>query len=253
MKNSPTRRNLCGQVVDDLGRRILAGEVKPGEPLPQEWTLCDQLGVSRTVVREAIKSLAAKGLVESRAKRGTIVRPTRAWNYLDPEVLRWKVSVDAEGQHLFHLTELRRTIEPAAAGMAAERATEENLRLISQACEQMQRTADNVEHFLAADIQFHVEILHAAGNPFFTPIANVISTSLESSLRVTNRQPADNHASVPVHQRVMKAICARKPTAAQAAMRALLNEAAGRIERALGGELLAQASRTTGTRRTASD
>jgi len=229
-----SRRNLCGQVVYDLGCRILAGEVKPGDPLPQEWTLCDQMGVSRTVVREAIKSLAAKGLVESRAKRGTIVRPARVWNYLDPEVLDWQARADVDGRHLFHLTELRQTIEPPAAGMAAERATDEDLRLISRACEEMQRTVDSVEDFLAADVQFHVEILHATGNPFFAPVANVISASLESSLRVTNRQPADNHASVPVHQKVMKAICARKPTSAQAAMRSLLNEAADRIENALG-------------------
>ncbi len=234
MEISRSRRNLCGQVVHDLGCRILAGEVKPGDPLPQEWTLCDQMGVSRTVVREAIKSLAAKGLVESRARRGTIVRPPRVWNYLDPEVLDWQARADVDGRHLFQLTELRRTIEPPAAGMAAERATDENLRLISRACEEMQRAADSVEDFLAADIQFHVEILHATGNPFFAPIANVISASLESSLRVTNRQPTDNHASVPVHQKVMKAICARKPTRAQAAMRSLLNEAADRIDSALG-------------------
>jgi DNA-binding FadR family transcriptional regulator len=235
MEISRSRRNLCGQVVDDLGRRILAGEVKPGEPLPQEWTLCDQMGVSRTVVREAIKSLAAKGLVESRAKRGTIVRPERVWNYLDPQVLEWQAIVDVDGQHLFHLTELRTTIEPPAAGMAAERGTDESLRLISQAFEEMERTADSVEDFLTADIQFHVEILHATGNPFFAPIANVISASLESSLRLTNRQPADNHASVPVHQKVKRAICSRKPASAQSAMRSLLNEAAERIDSALGG------------------
>ena len=116
MEISRSRRNLCGQVVYDLGCRILAGEVKPGDPLPQEWTLCDQMGVSRTVVREAIKSLAAKGLVESRAKRGTIVRPARVWNYLDPEVLDWQARADVDGRHLFHLTELRQTIEPPAAG-----------------------------------------------------------------------------------------------------------------------------------------
>lgn len=235
MRISRSRRNLCGQVVYDLGCQILAGEVKPGEPLPQEWTLCDQMGVSRTVVREAIKSLAAKGLVESRAKRGTIVRPARSWNYLDPEVLDWQARADADGRHLFHLTELRRTIEPPAAGMAAERASDEDLQLISLACDEMERMADSVENFLAADIRFHVEILHATGNPFFAPIANVISASLESSLRLTNRQPADNHASVPVHRKVKKAICARRPTSAQAAMRSLLNEAADRIENALDG------------------
>ena len=234
MRISRSRRNLCGQVAHDLGCRILAGELKPGTAIPQEWTLCDQLGVSRTVVREAIKSLAAKGLVESRAKRGTIVRPDRSWNYLDPEVLDWQARADIDGRHLFHLTELRQTIEPAAAGMAAERATDESLRLIAEAYEQLQRTADSVEDFLAADIRFHVEILHATGNPCFAPVANVIAASLESSLRVTNRQPEDNRASVPVHRRVMKAICARKPSSARAAMRSLLSEAADRITRASG-------------------
>jgi DNA-binding FadR family transcriptional regulator len=233
MQTRRSRRNLCGQVVHDLGCRILAGEVKPGEPLPQEWTLCDQMGVSRTVVREAIKSLAAKGLVDSRAKRGTVVRPARLWNYLDPEVLDWQARADSDGRYLFHLTELRQIIEPAAAGMAAERATDYELRLIAEACEDMARTVDSVEDFLAADIRFHIEILHATGNPFFAPVANVISTSLESSLRVTNRQVADNRASVPVHQKVTKAICARQSSKAQTAMRTLLSDATARIERAL--------------------
>lgn len=233
MEISVSPRNLCGQVVDELGRRILAGELKPGDALPQEWTLCDQLGVSRTVVREAIKSLAAKGLVESRAKRGTLVRPTRVWNYLDPDVLAWQTRADADGRHLYHLTELRQIVEPPAAAMAAKRAGEEDLRRISQAFGQMEQGADSVEEFLAADIQFHVEILHATGNPLFAPVANVISTSLEASLRVTNRQPSDNHASIPVHRKVLKAICARKPKIAQAAMRALLTEATERLESAL--------------------
>ena len=232
MEITRSRRNLCGQVVHDLGCQILAGKVKPGEPLPQEWTLCDQMGVSRTVVREAIKSLAAKGLVESRAKRGTTVRPTKSWNYLDPQVLEWQARADVDGRHLSHLTELRRTIEPAAAALAAERATYEQLGAICGACEEMKRTVDSVEDFLAADIRFHVEILHATGNPFFAPIANVISASLESSLCVTNRQPDENRTSVPLHQKVMKAICARKPKTAEAAMRSLLNDAAGRIENA---------------------
>ena len=227
------RRNLCGQVVHDLGCRILAGEVKPGEPLPQEWTLCEEMGVSRTVVREAIKSLAAKGLVESRAKRGTIVRPPRDWNYLDPEVLDWQARADVGGSYLFHLTELRRSIEPVAAAMAAERATDEELQNIARALAEMEQSADCLESFLQADIRFHVEILHATGNPFFAPIANVISTALESSLRVTNRQPDENRASVPVHKKVMKAICARQPKKAQAAMQDLLNDATDRIQRAL--------------------
>ena len=232
MKRAQSPRNLCAQVVHELGNRILAGDFVPGQPLPQEMTLCDQLGVSRTVIREAIKSLSAKGLVQSRAKLGTLVQPARGWNYLDPEVLQWQLQADTSGLQLFHLIEFRRTIEPTAAALAAERASDEELQKIADACEDMRGNVDDVDAFLVADLRFHTLILHATGNPFFAPVANVISVALESSLRVTNRQPANNRTSVPVHQKVMKAIVTRKPNAAQAAMRALLNDAASRIENA---------------------
>jgi DNA-binding FadR family transcriptional regulator len=88
-----------------------------------------------------------------------------------------------------------------------------------------------VDAFLAADLRFHIQVLHASGNPFFAPVANVVSSALLSSLRVTNRKPADNATSVPVHQRVLKAIRAREPAKAEAAMKALLSDAAARIQR----------------------
>lgn len=235
MKATPSPRNLFGQVVHNLGRQILAGSIRPGDPLPQETALCDQMGVSRTVIREAIKSLAAKGLVESRAKRGTIVLPARSWNYLDPDVLQWQTDSDVNGQQLSFLTEFRQALEPVAAALAAERASDAQLQAISSACSDMEIATESVETFLAADLRFHTAILHATGNPFFAPVANVISASLESSLRVTNRQPADNRDSVPVHQDVMNAICARDSSAAEQAMRALLRDAAQRIENAADG------------------
>ncbi len=232
MENMRSRRNLCGQVVHDLGCQILAGDVKPGDPLPQEAVLCDKMGVSRTVIREAIKSLAAKGLVDSRAKRGTIVLPARSWNYLDPEVLDWQSRADTGDSQLFFLTEFRQTIEPAAAALAAERASDEQLQAIREAFEQMEENTDKVDEFLKADLQFHTEILHATGNLFFSPVANVIHVSLASSLRVTNRQASDNRTSIPPHRKVLDAICARDPEAAREAMRLLLKDANERIQRA---------------------
>ena len=127
MELRSVRQNLCGQVIDDLGRRIVRGEVQPGDALPQEAALCHQLGVSRTVVREAVKALAAKGLVDSRPKRGTVVRPSRAWSFLDPEVLQWQTETDPDGRQLTYLTELRQAVEPVAAAMAAARASEEEI------------------------------------------------------------------------------------------------------------------------------
>ena len=232
METMRSRRNLCGQVVHDLGCQILAGKVKPGEPLPQEAVLCDKMGVSRTVIREAIKSLAAKGLVDSRAKRGTIVLPARSWNYLDPEVLDWQSRADTSDSQLFFLTEFRQAIEPAAAALAAERATDEQLQLIRDAFERMEQHTDSVEEFLQADLEFHSEILHAAGNLFFSPVANVIHVSLASSLRVTNRQASDNRTSIPPHRKVLDAISDRDPEAAREAMRSLLDDADARIKKA---------------------
>ncbi|WP_404309838.1 FadR/GntR family transcriptional regulator [Neorhodopirellula lusitana] len=234
MKKHAPPRNLCGQVIHELGGRILAGEIPPGQAIPQEWTLCEQLGVSRTVVREAIKGLAAKGLVESRAKRGTLVRPSNQWNYLDPEVIQWQSGSDSTGSNLLRLTEFRQTIEPKAAAMAAKRASEEQLQHISDAWDQMEEAAGNdVEKFLAADILFHVEILHATGNPFFSPVAHAISASLESSLRVTNCLPSDNLSSLPLHKKVLKAIITGQATQAHNAMLSMLNDATKRIEKAI--------------------
>ena len=224
------RQNLCGQVVHDLGRRIVRGEVLPGDTLPQEPTLCEQLGVSRTVVREAVKVLTAKGLVDSRPKRGTVVKPDRSWNMLDAEVLQWRTEADPDGQHLAHLTELRLAVEPAAAAMAASRASENEVARIGEAFDAMVDSVASLEEFLKADLDFHVEVLHASGNPFFSPVANVVSSALLSSLRVTNRKPEDNVTSLPVHERVLKAIRARDSHLAEKAMKALLSDAATRIE-----------------------
>ena len=230
MELRPVRQNLCGQVVHDLGRRIVRGDVQPGDALPQETALCHELGVSRTVVREAVKVLAAKGLVDSRPKRGTVVRPSKTWSYLDAEVLLWRTETDPDGRQLIYLTELRQAIEPVAAAMAASRASDEDISLIANAVQAMEASVDSVQAFLAADLRFHIQVLHASGNPFFAPVANVVSSALLSSLRVTNRKPADNATSVPVHQRVLKAIRAHKPAKAEAAMRALLLDAAARIQ-----------------------
>lgn len=227
------RQNLCGQVVHDLGRRIVRGDVVPGEALPQEATLGEELGVSRTVIREAVKVLTAKGLVDSRPKRGTVVRTNKDWNFFDPEVLLWRTETDPDGRHLLHLTELRQVVEPAAAAMAASRASDDEIALVAEACENMSASVDRFDEFLAADRQFHFEVLNAAGNPFFAPVANVVSSALMSSLRVTNRKPTDNATSVPVHQRVLRAIERRQPAKAESAMKELLGDALKRIEKNL--------------------
>ena len=231
MEPSRTRHNLCGQVVQDLGRRIVHGEFRPGAVLPQEATLCDQFVVSRTVVREAVKVLAAKGLVDSRPKRGTVVRPSANWSHLDADLLQWRTESDAAADHLVYLTELRQAVEPAAAAMAAARAAPEDIARIAEACRAMREGVGDVEAFVAADRQFHIAVLQASGNPFLAPIANVVHSALGASLRVTNRKREENATSVPLHERVLKAIQAREPAKAQKAMQQLLRDATTRIQR----------------------
>ncbi len=226
-------RNLCGHVVHELGSRIVRGEVSPGETLPHENALCQELGVSRTVVREAVKTLAAKGLVEPRPKRGTVVQPRDNWNVLDRDVLEWNARSDRPEAFLRHLIELRQAVEPAAASLAARRADEAGVARIEQACREMHDSVNDSDAFAQADLAFHLAILDAAGNPFFAPVANVIRSAMHSSLRVTNRSASENRASIPLHQAVFRSIRRGNAVRAESAMKKLLADASARIERHL--------------------
>src|SRR5882724_7376983 len=165
-------RNVHSQVADRIGALIVRGDVLPGDPLPSEVKICEMLDVSRTVVREAIRTLTGKGLVESRAKSGTRVRPPQQWNQLDPDVLRWRLEASDMDSYLAKLFQLRCAVEPAAAALAATRAGEEDLALIRTAYEGMAAAKVN-EKFVEADIAFHQSIYFATRNEFFWPIAQM--------------------------------------------------------------------------------
>src|SRR6476620_11614265 len=126
------RRGLHGQVVHQVGVSIVRGELEPGELMPDDAIVAEP-SVSRTVVREAIKVLAAKGLVESRPKTGTRVRPRSDWNLIDPDVLAWQLKAGPTREFLEDALELRRMIEPGAARLAAARATDEEIEALEQA------------------------------------------------------------------------------------------------------------------------
>src|ERR671936_329887 len=140
------RRGLHGAVVHEIGVRIVRGELKPGDTLPDNG-LADEPAVSRTVLREAIKVLAAKGLVESRPKIGTRVRPRRDWNLLDPDVLAWQIEAGPDAHFLGQALELRRMIEPAAPRLAAKRAAPEQVAALYDAYEAMAAAGDDLDAF----------------------------------------------------------------------------------------------------------
>jgi len=167
------KRNLFGQVLEGLGSRIVRGELQPGQTLP-ETELCRDLGASRTVVREVLKTLSAKGLVDTRTRTGTRVLEATHWNLLDLDVLGWRYAAMPRVQFFRELFELRRMIEPNAAALAAERATAPDIKAIADAYADMQKAPHESQSAIDADLSFHRAVLSAAHNELLTQMAGVI-------------------------------------------------------------------------------
>ena len=225
------RGGLHGQIVHAIGRQILSGKIPPGELLPAPAGL----PVSRTVVREAIKVLAAKGLVESRPKTGTRVRPRHAWNLLDPDVLAWQQEGAGPTAFLRKLTEVRLIVEPAVAELAAQRAGAIELRAIDEAYREMEAALSgrsrDYEAFDRADIVFHRGILRACGNELLEQMGHVVYAALMLSFQATSRLPGRAKASLPKHRAILDAIRDRNPRRAGLAMRRLVRSSAREIGR----------------------
>lgn len=221
-------RNLHGQVVHELGRRIVGGACAPGEALPNEEELCRELGVSRTALRESVKVLAAKGLVESRPRIGTRVRASESWNLLDPDVLAWRCATLPDPQFVLQLTEMREIIEPASAGLAARNRTQVQLRQIEDAYAAMAAT-QTLETFVSADLEFHSAILDATNNPLLRPLAAMIGSALEMLLGLSARRADNFKVGLPDHKSVLEAIRAQDGAAAMKHMSSLLADTRGRL------------------------
>lgn len=200
-----TGRNLHGQVVKALGHGVLGGTYPAGELLPNEEDLCRTLDVSRTVLREAIKVLAAKGLLESRPRVGTWVRPESTWNMLDPDVLSWRCATGPDAQFLRHLSEVREIIEPAAAALAARSRSPEQLAALEAAFAAMENAAD-VNQWVEADLAFHHAVLQATNNPLLVPLAAIIGSALKSLLKISARRADGFSDALPDHRKVLDAI-----------------------------------------------
>lgn len=172
--------NLREQVLNAIGKRIIGGQLKPGDVLPKEDALSEQYEVSRTVIREAVKGLAARGLVESRPKVGTIIRPRSEWQMLDPAVLDWVATAEPETQFKLRLAEVRLTIEPATAELAARNATEEDIVAIEEAFHQLETAIGDEKAWSVADLAFHESMVAACHNEFLAYIVRALRKPLYS-------------------------------------------------------------------------
>ncbi|GAA3788961.1 FadR/GntR family transcriptional regulator [Qipengyuania pelagi] len=221
--------NLTLGLLNEVGRQVVVGEFEE-QPFPTEADLAVKYGVSRSVTREALKMLAAKGLVSARPKRGTFVRPPDDWNLFDPDVLRWLLERKFSVQLLRQFNELRVAVEPQAAKLAAQRARPVQVAAIANGLERMRAAEQNEDDALESDIEFHVAILNASGNPFFVQFRDVVETALRTSIRFTNRV-AGRTASIEDHERVLSAIAAGDPDRAVTMMRNLLDDVLSLIDR----------------------
>ena len=232
-RKAPSRSHTV-RVVDHLGEAIVSGRLRQGELLPGDQELLAKYGVSRTVLREALRTLSAKGLVLARARVGTRVQPRSAWNLFDPEVLGWHRLAGLDPDFLRHLAEVRMALEPEAAALAAVHRTPRDIEEIGQWLGRMDVADISHEDFAHADLGFHLAVAAAAGNPFFVSISTLIEVVLEAMLTISS--PAANskrHAgSIAKHRHIAQAIATQDAAGARRAMQSVVQEGVDAIRKA---------------------
>ncbi|CAB3648707.1 Putative L-lactate dehydrogenase operon regulatory protein [Paraburkholderia rhynchosiae] len=220
---------MHGRVAHLLATAILRGDYAPDSILPREAELMETFGVSRTVLREALRTLTSKGLIESRPRVGTRVRPRHAWNLLDVDVLDWYSRVAEPMAFALKLQEMREMIEPYAAGLAAASHSEDTFAALAASHAAMV-AARNVDEWVRADLKFHLSVLIACSNELLIPLGTLIERTLEAQLRLNAKRAEVFNASLAEHTSVFEAIRDRDATVARDAMARLLGVTRGRIE-----------------------
>lgn len=223
-------------VLHRLGREIVSGVFAPDMRLPDEATMLKRYAVSRTALREAYGKLAAKGMIAARPKVGTSVRSPAHWNMLDPEVLGWHLQTRPTGDIARDLYALRRMLEPAAAALAAQLHTEEELRRIESAFNDMQKTALDEPELIEADLRFHLEILYSTHNHFIGAFSALIHAAMMSTFRLSWRgasEPLIKDERLHQHGDVLNAIRDRDPDRAKSCMEKLLDDSIQDVDEAL--------------------
>ena len=226
-------KNVHGNTLDHLGHAIVSGRYPPGTSVPPEPLLCAELGVSRTVVRETVKSLVAKGLLSTGPKVGTRVLPAQEWNWFDPDVIVWQSRAGLTRDFLRDLQELRRVVEPAAVRMAAQRATPEDIAAIEAAFAGMTRAVEEGGDYVLYDLRFHQGLLRACHNRMLVQMSKALSALLRTSFEVSTTRQDGPRNSLPLHRAVLDAVVAREPDRAERAILVLIDGAREDIDAVL--------------------
>jgi DNA-binding FadR family transcriptional regulator len=217
--------HLHDETSHRLGIAIIGGALKPGDTLPNEDDYSAQLGVGRSVYREAVRFLAGKGLVEARRKRGTVVLPRERWNFLDPDVLAWFFEVHPDGDFIRNLVQLRLIIEPPAAELAARNRQPRHLEVLRAALAELRDAPLGGPAGRDAGSRFHRTVLAATGNEVLASL----SSSIDAAVRWTLTYMRRRHVAIPnpfePHERLYRAIEQQDTAAARDIMRGIVSDA----------------------------
>lgn len=219
-------RSAHALVTRDIALKILRGDYPQDTLLPQEADLIEEYCVSRTALRESIRTLAAKGFLVSKTKIGTRVMNESFWNMYDPQVLTWRVELGVDSSFLLKIFEVRQALEPMAAALAAMRRTRLNLRHMKAYLDGMSALSHTRESYAEPDLGFHQEVLLASGNPFMQGFSSVIDAAIRYSFRISAPVDTDErlHTSIERHSAVFEAIEAQDAGRASAAMTQVIRE-----------------------------
>ena len=231
--SGPMKRNANDSLAAALGAEIIAGLYPPGSRLPAESALLERFQVSRPTLREAFRVLAAKGLIVSRQKVGTSVRPKSDWNMLDPDFLAWHLRAALTEEFVADLFQLRQMVEPQAAYLAAQSRDPGAIEKIKAAYADMERWKTGRGDLTGADLRFHQNILDATGNLFIGALGGLIHTALVGTFKLGWSGAVIKDDRLHQHRAVLEAIEAGAPEAARERMAVLLQDSIDDVRRAL--------------------
>jgi len=219
MPTNNYHRKLYQYIVDEIGQRIIRGKYQTEDVLPTEDQLSSELQVSRGVLREAIKVLAQKGLIQTRPRVGTQVLPRENWNLFDPDVLVWRLQIEDKTTFLKNVTEVRRMIESEAARQAARRATRSEVADIRGTLLQMQTILSDgnryvYDDYLSLDILFHSKILRASHNDLLSQIGSTVRNAVHKARESDTSDIGVQKESLPFHVAIVNGIDRKDPEAA---------------------------------------
>lgn len=216
------KKGLFEYVARDLAKRIFSGEVVPGEKLPTEFELCDEFGVSRTVIRDALRFLASRGLIQSRPHSGTTVQGIEHWNFLDPQIIEWARDMGNREGYFDMLVEARNVLELGVIEIAAMKATDQHVAGLEAAYAKMESAASSeppdLKGFNAADVEFHLTILDATQNLILRQFGALMKAALLATFHTATRVEKLSWTSIHAHKDVIEAIRRHDPESARASM-----------------------------------